>query len=86
MGRSPSAADGHSVLLTSTVRAREVLDALSRRRVEALAGLPAEDRADLAAALPALGRLLERLAAIGGTWLQERCEASWGGAGHLAGH
>lgn len=69
--RSPSATDGRSVLLSPADRAREVLEAFDRGRAEvlarALAETPAKDRAELAEAMPALRRLLERLQAMAET-------------------
>jgi DNA-binding MarR family transcriptional regulator len=63
--RRPSAADGRSVLLVATDRAREVLEAFGRGRVEvvarALDDLSEADRQDVVSVLPALERLLERL-------------------------
>jgi len=66
--RRPSDTDGRSVLLVPTARARNVLEAFRRGRSEvmarALAGIPADDRERLVAALPSCRRLLERLQAM----------------------
>jgi DNA-binding MarR family transcriptional regulator len=63
--RQPAPSDGRSVLLVPTGRGRALLAAFREGRAEvmaeAVAGLPAEDHADLAAALPALARLLDRV-------------------------
>lgn len=63
--RRPLAADGRSVLLVPTGRARAVLEAFSRGRVEvlerALDELSAADRVRLLDALPSLERLLTQL-------------------------
>jgi DNA-binding MarR family transcriptional regulator len=63
--RSPSAADGRSVLLVPTPRARKQLEMFGQGRILALAqaldGVSAEERDRLAAALPVLSRLLDRL-------------------------
>jgi DNA-binding MarR family transcriptional regulator len=65
--RQPAPGDGRSVLLVPTDRARDLLSAFREGRAEvmagALAGLADEDRAELAAALPALSRLLDRVRA-----------------------
>ncbi len=67
--RRSSALDGRSVVLAPTARARELFETFNRRRgtvlSSALAEIPAEDRERLAAALPALRGLLERLMAMG---------------------
>ncbi|WP_051809749.1 MarR family winged helix-turn-helix transcriptional regulator [Actinoplanes subtropicus] len=63
--RQPSSADGRSVSLAPTARARQQLAEFGRGRSDALAralgGLSAPDRDCLIAAAPALERLLERL-------------------------
>jgi DNA-binding MarR family transcriptional regulator len=63
--RRPSADDGRSVLLVPTDRARNVLTAFSRGRVDvlarALAALAETDRERLVGALPSLHRLLDQL-------------------------
>lgn len=65
--RHPSPVDGRSVVLVPTARARHVLKAFSRGRVEVLARameeLPADDRELLISAMPSLERLLLRLEA-----------------------
>jgi DNA-binding MarR family transcriptional regulator len=67
--RRPSALDGRSVVLAPTGRARELFETFNSARgtvlSRALAEIPAEDRERLAAALPSLRRLLERLMAMG---------------------
>ncbi|MEU4237316.1 MarR family transcriptional regulator [Actinoplanes sp. NPDC026619] len=67
--RRPSAADGRSVLLVPTERAEGVLNAFRRGRSDvmarAVAGLPAEDQERIAAALPSLSLLLDRIRAQG---------------------
>jgi DNA-binding MarR family transcriptional regulator len=67
--RRPSPADGRSVLLAPTDRAEEILNAFRQGRSEvmarAFAGLPADDQAAIAAALPSLTRLLDRIRAHG---------------------
>ncbi|MBP2329410.1 DNA-binding MarR family transcriptional regulator [Kibdelosporangium banguiense] len=66
--RQPSAVDGRSVLLAPTQRARTQLDTFSRGRSMVLAcalgEIAADDRDRLAAALPSLSRLLERLETV----------------------
>jgi len=63
--RSPSAADGRSVLLAPTPRASKQLGIFGQGRVVALAraldDVSAEDRERLAAALPVFSRVLDRL-------------------------
>ncbi|MET0692560.1 MAG: MarR family transcriptional regulator [Propionibacteriaceae bacterium] len=63
--RRPSPLDGRSVLLVPTDRARDVLAAFSRGRVQVLARaldqVPPTDRRRLVEALPALELLLDRL-------------------------
>lgn len=65
VARERSEADGRSVLLTITERARRVQDAFHRGRAEVLSSAWAEldqgDRSALAAATPALCRLAEQL-------------------------
>jgi DNA-binding MarR family transcriptional regulator len=77
--RRPSSADGRSVSLAPTVRARQQLAEFGRGRSDALARalgeLSAPDRDCLIAAVPALGRLLERLTADA----DERAEPEGGG-------
>jgi DNA-binding MarR family transcriptional regulator len=62
--RIPSSTDGRSVLLDATAKARRRLAERRDLRAElagrALAGLSGEDRAALAAAIPAMLRLAER--------------------------
>ncbi len=63
--RSRSAADGRSVLLVPTPRARKQLEMFGQGRILALAhaldAVSAKERDCLAAALPVLSRLLDRL-------------------------
>jgi DNA-binding MarR family transcriptional regulator len=63
--RVPSSTDGRSVLLEVTAKARKRLAEWRDLRAElagrALAGLPGQDRAALAAAIPAMLRLAERM-------------------------
>jgi DNA-binding MarR family transcriptional regulator len=63
--RRPSPVDGRSVLLVPTERARHVLEAFGRGRIEvverAMAKLSAQDHGLLVAAVPSLRRLLEHL-------------------------
>ena len=64
--RVPSSTDGRSVRLEVTAKARRRLAEWRDLRAElagrALAGLPSQDRAALAAAVPAMLRLAERIA------------------------
>jgi DNA-binding MarR family transcriptional regulator len=63
--RVPNSTDGRSVLLEVTAQARKRLAEWRDLRAElagrALAGLPGQDRAALAAAVPAMLRLAERM-------------------------
>lgn len=63
--RVPSSTDGRSVLLEVTAKARRRLAEWRDLRAElagrALAGLPSQDQAALAAAVPAMLRLAERM-------------------------
>jgi DNA-binding MarR family transcriptional regulator len=65
--RVPSRTDGRSILLEVTRKARKRLAEWRDLRAElggqALAGLPGEDRAALASAVPAMLRLAEQMAA-----------------------
>jgi DNA-binding MarR family transcriptional regulator len=65
ISRGRSSADGRTVRLTVTARARQRLSQWRDLRAEltgrALAGLPAHDQEALAAAIPALLRLAERM-------------------------
>jgi DNA-binding MarR family transcriptional regulator len=65
--RIPSSTDGRSVLLDVTPKARDRLAEWRDLRAElagqVLAGLPSADRDALAAAIPAMQRLAERLEA-----------------------
>jgi DNA-binding MarR family transcriptional regulator len=67
MTRIPSSTDGRSVLLGVTARARRRLAEYRDLRAElagrALAGLTSQDRAALAAAIPAMLHLAERMEA-----------------------
>jgi DNA-binding MarR family transcriptional regulator len=69
VSRQPSPADGRSVLLVPTERAEAMLDAFRQGRsgvmARAVAGLPAEDRERIVAALPSLALLLDRIRAEG---------------------
>jgi len=69
--RRPSAVDGRSVLLVPTGRARHVLSAFGRGRLEVLAAaldaLPPADRDRLGSAMPSLALLLGQLESAGET-------------------
>lgn len=68
--RRQSKADGRSVTLVLTERAREVLSSFSRGRMDvvhlAMAQLSAQDAAPVVAALPSLRLLLKHLEAMAG--------------------
>jgi DNA-binding MarR family transcriptional regulator len=63
--RAGDEADGRTVVVSITAAGRRCLARLIDRRAESiertLSDLPAEDRAAVAAALPALGRLLKKM-------------------------